>query len=323
MFDITAVFRSDHCNFNERLPPSDKNPGGGVCIKLLNLKLAIPSIKVVSEIYGAGMVSLVESLWFSGGGFEDFDNRIKQYEANTSYKILWTSDVEFARWDGQYRDRIFNATDVVAANSPYMLQMLRSFMPNVVLLTDPIDINFIEPDKKLPYLFGMSNIAIEKNIDSIIEIYKSLPLELGLQKGFIGSADIWGLDIRNKVALQLGKELAKSCDWHIPNATRLQVVKKVSRCWGFVSDTAYDTFSYSMVEAMLAGCWCFCGQHPIFDDRPVIRFDTPADAVEKISTQLDKGMTINEEARQYVIDHYSLAVFRSQFKEILGGHFGL
>ena len=87
--------------------------------------------------------------------------------------------------------------------------------------------------------------------------------------------------------------------------------------------TGYDSFCYAMIEFMLAGAWLFCGRHLIYDERPCFRFETVDQAVELIKWAFEELRgKINEEGRQYVIDNYSLKVFRNQLKEIVGGGYG-
>ena len=323
---ISATFRSDHTKFVPTLPPSRRNPGGGVATKLLFLKAALPNIKVVTEIAQAESINITESLWFSEKVEGDsFESRLKRYEASNAFKILWTSDMEFARWNGHEREAIFNASDVIAGNSNYMVNILKAFVPAARLLTDPVDTSSIEPvTPKKRQIFGMSNVGIEKNIDAIIDIFGLIPEELELERFFVGSASVWGLDTRKSVSSILENRLSEVCDWRITNATRQEVRDVVGPALAYVADSKYDTFCYAMIEAMLAGCWLFCGKHLIYNERPCIRFTDPVDAVVKISEKLGEvGLQVNEEARQYVIDNYSLSVFRRQLADIIGGNYGL
>ena len=171
---ISATFRSDHTKFVPTLPSSRRNPGGGVATKLLFLKAALPNIKIVTEIGQAESINITEPLWFSENVEGDsFQSRLKRYEASKSFKILWTSDMEFARWDGHEREAIFNASDVIAGNSKYFTQMLKVYTPDSVLLTDPVDTDSIVPNpNKKNQIVGMSNVIIHKGVDTLIKVYK-------------------------------------------------------------------------------------------------------------------------------------------------------
>ena len=132
------------------------------------------------------------------------------------------------------------------------------------------------------------------------------------------------MDLRHTEASRLDRQLSLVCDWRATNVVRSEIPELIGPAWGYVADSRYDSFCYAMIEAMLAGCWLFCGKHLVYDERPCIRFESAEDAIEKISATLDdKGMEINHEARQYVIDNYSLQVFRRQLTDIMGRNYGL
>ena len=47
---ISGLFRSDHVNYDPLLPPSRKNPGGGVGTLVVNLRAALPSLEIIHDI---------------------------------------------------------------------------------------------------------------------------------------------------------------------------------------------------------------------------------------------------------------------------------
>ena len=138
---------------------------------------------------------------------------------------------------------------------------------------------------------------------------------------FIGSNNVWGLDPENlnPEHKELDDALATICDIVVPLATPQQIRTLTHQSWGYVADTRFDTFCYAMIEAMLAGCWTFTGNHLIYDERPGERFESPDEAVDVImarfATHGDKACMENVE---YVRDNYSLDVFKKQFMGIVG-----
>ena len=309
-------------SFDPALPPSIKNPGGGVAVKLLNLKKAIPSIKITPYMAEIGAVNITEALWFSGKNAspELVEKRIVSYEQCSAFKVLWTSDFEFARWLGVERDRIFEATDVICGNSPYMVNILSAYADDVMLLTDPIDEYSIMPMPKKNRIVAMSQVALEKNIDAIINIF--LLVGESSERWFIGDTTIWGMAIKDKVADVLDTELDEVCDYRIKRATRREVANTLGETLIYVADSRFDTFCYSMVESMLAGCYCFVGSHPIYDGRPCDRFVDADDAAEQIIDFVNTdNLEPNMEAREFAIDNYGLDKFRSQLSEILEVNF--
>ena len=316
--------------FDPAKRPSLNNPGGGVSTKLVNLQRAIPDITLTSKLEDCGDIIICESLWFNGGANDGkigtgdaFAARVSAYAKSESYKVLWMSDVECLRWTGEERAAIFAASDVVAANSIYMRDALKSYLPDIALLTDPVDTSQIAPLKKEKSIFSMSQVTAEKNIDTIIDCFDQLGECTDLKRGFVGSSGLWGLTTDEEAGQRFDAELRRCTDWLVPAASRAEVSEIAGKAWGFITDSGYDTFNYALVETMLAGCWCFCGRHPVFDGRPVIRFESALDASGKIKDTIEQqkwsqGLPVNEEARQFVIDNYSLRVFRRQFEEVVG-----
>ena len=326
--NITAIMRESDSGFDVTKPTSQSNPGGGVSTKIIYLKAALPNIQIVSDITQAGTVTLVEPLWFSDGGIDDgVANRIDRYKASKAFKILWTSDVQFARWQGYERQAIFDASDVIAGNSKYFQRMLKVYAPHTTLLTDPVDVNSIVPSqRKKKQIVGLSNTIVQKNIDTIVKVYKGIHSKHPrLTRGFIGGINVWGGMLNTNADIKLEDNLNKVCDWVRSDMTRREVMDELAKTWAYIADTRYDSFCYAMIEAMLAGCWLFCGKHLIYDERPCFRFDTVGEAVELIGNALDSDSCsqINLEGRQYVIDNYSLQVFRNQLKDIVGYGYGI
>ena len=317
---LTGLFRRDALLFNPNQAMGKGNAGGGLAVKSLYLEAALPKLELISDISQIGSVNIAEALWFSHGG-ESIKKNVELYASKTdTFKILWTSDFEVLRWTGENRQLVFDSSDVVCGNSPYMVNILKAYHHNVALLTDPIDCSMFSPLVKQPVLTGMSQVMIHKNIDTIINVFKGLPNTIRTQ--FIGSPNMWGMPIKEVVAQELDNYLHAVAHDVIPGTNRSGVATALGHSWAYITDSGFDTFCYAMVESMLCGCWCFCGQHPVFKDRPCIKFSSPVDAIQKIDKFFEEhppGTSINEEGRQFVIDNYSLEVFRNQFHELVGG----
>ena len=122
--------------------------------------------------------------------------------------------------------------------------------------------------------------------------------------------------------LKLERKLEMASDVMEKNLNRDEVAKYISKMWAFTADTRYDMASFSMMEAMLAGCWIFAGRHLLYNERPCIRFDTPDEAVSKITEQLEKAPpesgVINEEGRQFIVDRHSFDAFKNDMKNLIG-----
>jgi len=328
MIKITGLFRLVDTAHDERHGPSKKNPGGGVARKAQQLQKALPNLNFIDSLDNLGNVTIVEPLWFL-----DFENlsenkvmrRIEEYTEADTYKILWVSDAEFLRWRGVERENIFDATDVIAANSPYMRNIMRLFSDRVTLLTDPVDTDMIKPEKtRDPVLYANSQVILEKGIDSIAKTFALFDGD-DVETLFIGSPFTWGLSPRENTSSHLDKLLNDACDQRLRSATFEEVGAVASTASAFLSLARYESFGYSMIEAMLGGCEVFCNEHLAYANRPVTIVSTPEDAYKKIKAHFNikDPEYVNLEARQYVIDHYSLDVFRDQLREIIGGTLGV
>ena len=320
--NISALFRADQAASDPLKPPSVRNPGGGVGVKLKYLKQAIPNISVVNDIDDVGDVVLIEALWLSSPEFrhEGFQQNLDRIERHPSFKILWTSDVVPLKWQGSERERVFDIVDGVAGNSEYFRDMIAVYTPTV-LLTDPVNIDEILIGDKSKSVFSMSNISLQKGISQLVEIYGKLR-NVDFSKEFIGSSSLWGEPIDPVVSNEIETMLFNASDKVHQNLSHADMLSQTSEMFAFTGVTRYESFCYAMVFAMLAGCWCVCGDHPVYNERDSVisRFGTVNEAVRLIKRVFDEHYpTPNEAARQFVIDNYSIDVFKNQFLNIVGG----
>lgn len=327
---ITGLFRSDAIHHNQQEGPSKTNPGGGLSTKAKYLALAVPNMSFVTEAVDMGDISIVDVLYFSAGGTEkERDRRIEAYRKHKGFKILWTSDFEILRWLPEHREQILDRTHIIAANSPYMEQLLQGYFDhnNIALLTDPIDTNQTTGNlNRDNTIYSCSQVLLEKGIDDIISLYKGLrtgtPNERKLKRVFVGSSNSWGVDIRDVDSFELELQLDEVC--HLEDSLKNEDVLALGRtALIYASFTRFETFGYSLVEALLGGCHVFARPHLAYKDRidagVVIPAENALDMRKKISLFLEANdRTRNEDGIQFVHDHYSLDVFRKQFRNIIG-----
>ena len=322
---FTGLFRKVDVNYDASRGMSTENPGGGVSVKIENLVRAVPSIQIITDISDAGNILLVEPLWFTAGK-DDFEARVDAYTAYDGFKMLWTSDFTFTRWTGSEREAIFDATDVVAGNSPYMRDILSVYAEDkTAYLTDPFDVRQIDISKKRERaIYGNSQIIVEKGIAEIIAIYEGLEGS-GLQRQFIGSTDNWGIEINPETSRMLDMRLTQVCEKRVRHASRSDVAKLASLAWLGLFFAGYETFGYAMIEALAGGCWVFCGTHLAYRGRPVHVCSSPEYAINAIeSFILEHDVThVNTEGRDFVHETYGLDIFRKQLIGIIGRKLGV
>ena len=319
---ITAHYRELDLKGDITKPGGINNPSGGVTSKIYHLREALPNIEIFSDFWDPGEVAIVEALWFDEQGEETMQQRIRDYRKSTAFKILWLSDVSPLRWKGEYREQIFDCTNIICTLSDYSQQLMEAYTDKTTILYDPIDIDMFVPAKKERTIFATGQISIEKNIQTLAKIFGAVPPEAALKKIYIGSRTLWGMDHHEDTSIELENRLRDATDVIESRLPRTEIAKRMAPLWGYVGDTFYDFSSYSMMEAMLCGCWLFTGRHLMYDERPAFRFRTPEQAVALILYQLENAPPeeglINEEARQFIIDRNSYDNFRKQFLQIVG-----
>ena len=319
---ITSSFRPDAVKHKHSQGASKKNPGGGLARKAEQLSLALPTLEFV-DISEAGDIHITEQLWFSGKSSDagtTIGERIEAYIACPAYKILWTSDLEGLRWNGSEMTAVFDASDVVACNSEYMKNLLSAYADpsKLAVLTDPIDPNWVFPGQKQKTVYGCSQVILEKGIADVVSLFDGL--QGVMHRLFLGSPEAWGLAINPSASYALDRQLHTVCDERIEFASRQDVRETAAASWLFAGFAKFESFGYAMIEALLAGCWVFCGDHLVYRDRPVFWFKSGKEALVDMLdfAQSFDPTSINHEGRQFVIDNYSLDVFREQFMGIVG-----
>ena len=330
---VTGLFRKDAYTHDFTRPPSKNNPGGGLAKKTQQLARALPNIKFTNCITELADITIMETLWLSGFEVPEerkdedkvFRNmlieRAKAYADYPGYKILWTSDIESLRWDGEIREMIYDASDVIACNSQFMLDMLSVYAPTekVALLTDPVDTRFIRETHKTKSIYACSHIIMQKGIDDIIHLFGNM-VNSDFERIFVGGTTVWGMEINPVSSIRLDKGLDVVCDTRNKAASASQVGEVSSNAFVFLSFADFESFGYAMIEALLDGCWVFCGDHLVYRDRPVRWFSDVEEAsvaLNEFIADVDLSKT-NEEGRQFVVDNYSLPIFRQQFADIVG-----
>lgn len=331
--EVTGLFRQDAYTHDFTRPPGKDNPGGGLAKKAHQLKCALPNINFTRNVNQIKDITIMESLWLSGFKVpkereeeEDaFRNmmleRATEYAESSSYKILWTSDIESLRWDGEIREIVYDGSDVIACNSQYMLNLLSVYAPleKLALLTDPVDCRIIPQVEKTKSVYACSQVILEKGIDAIIYLFENIE-EMEFERIFLGGTTVWGLEIKPLASNRLDKMLDRVCDTRNKAATQRQIAEVARSAYIFLSFASFESFGYAMIEALLAGCWVFCSDHLVYVDRPVNCFsDVETAYLELIDFMKNTDLSkINQAGREFVIENYSLPVFRKQFFDIVG-----
>ena len=119
-------------------------------------------------------------------------------------------------------------------------------------------------------IYGAGQVAHVKNSQSMIDLFNRLPSNADLKKVYIGSSQLWGP--RKEADFRLERALELASDTMEKGLNRTEFAHRIARMWAFAADTGYDMASFSMMEAMLCGCWIFVGRHLLYNERPLHPF---------------------------------------------------
>lgn len=315
--NITLMGRQIDIGHDHTKRPGADNPGGGIVTKFKYISKAIPNIRMIKSFDDAGIINIMETLWFVDRKTGTMKEKLDEYRKCNSMKLLLVSDPSFCRMADWVRQEIFEITDVIIVSSRYTENWIKAYAPHdkVVYIGDPIDLNEFHhqnTDRTLS-IVGCSQVSVPKNIESIINIFSGLSDDI--EKGFIGSSTVWG----GYGDTILEDELKSVTNWTFGNAMSKEVANIYKNTFAYIADTKYDTYCYAMVEAMASGCWLFLGKHPLYDDgRPCFRFETDDEAIEVIEENMDLSKGICEASIQWVRDNYSLEVYRKAMSDLIG-----
>ena len=315
-FSISALYRESDINHDVRKCCSGENQGGGVAIQAWHLKRSLPSINMVSDVEAVpDGICLTEALWLTNA--QDLEAHIERWAKLPAIKILINNDVSILRLNRAITEQILDAADLVVTTSKYAQQLL-SFYGEVHLLYDPLDVDIFMPLVKTRSVYSAGHISVHKNISMVTDIFNALGASF--QKNYFGSSALWGsVDDKSK---ELQTNLEAAADNVLGNIAYIDLSSHYGRQWAFIVDSRYDFSSFSMMEAMLCGCWIFAGDHLLYGERPCLRFKTAEEASEMIEKQMadtpPQSGIINEEARQHIIDRNSYDAFRVSLKALIG-----
>ena len=320
---ITWMFRKIDIDHEPSMSSGTNNPNGGVSSKAFHLSRALPHAKLITNIDQAGDICFAEALWFSEiTDIPSLEERVKKWEELKAFKVIANSDLALLRMSGDYRDRLIDASDLVASTSIYGHKLFEAFTTKSVVLYDPIDVDMFIPSEKEREIYSIGQVNLVKNVQMVVDIFNQISEDVKLKKTYIGSSELWGESSGSGLLLE--NSLYHSCDHLEKLLSRIEIPKRISSIWGYVADTRYDMACFSMMEAMLCGCWVFTGRHLLYNERPGLRFNTAGEAVKQICVQLDKtppeSGIINEEARQHIVDKNGYDSFRRDFKDTIGRH---
>ena len=311
-----SYLKSNAYNQVGRTLPGVTAPGGGVRTKIDNIEQAgIPIISMIPLCETFGLLIEPTSLNHHpeyDSTRKGFDLNIEDLEELRAFKACWAEEQQLLRWEGHKRDKFLSKVDAVFVCNNYLKDILRVYVRQPIsILRTPIDSFRFRPRSKKKQIVAMGRVSIEKNIECIIEFYRTLPD--GWDKIYIGNVDLWGTEPKPIDKLLEGR-LKNVCDW-MPSLTQGSVAEIAGESWGYINLARYDVGCLSFLEFGMAGAHCFCSNfHLMFDEYDFVnRVYSPAHAVEQIiNIESEQGLNTNEAMRQQMIQMHSYEAFREQ-----------
>ena len=321
------------------IPPGETNPGGGISTKTQVVLEAwrrfydVGCGENIEDSKGAEIL-VVEPLWFllRGGlhtGIEvpDLEASIQAYEQHPArLKILYLSELSFARIKRRDRDRIAAASTVMTSNCEFQGGFFEVLGYPTQRLCDPVSSVYYQPDdsRREISVMAVGRVSQVKNTPKLIHIFDELN-HLGVKTIFVGNASLWGDVWHNDKVIE--REMQSIASVYYPSLTPPELAQLWSRASCGIFDSFHDSCCASNLEALIAGILCFYGLHDAWTDRPGIHgLDSIEDFVEALSAATENFTSLPDsdyfdEARRYAMENYSSETFLKDWSEIVRGHY--
>lgn len=326
---IDLMFPIAFANYDPHAASGEKNPGGGMATKTLAVRQVLSQRYIVNLIQDFGDVQsdvlVIEPLTprLLGLNLEEWVEKLHACDAK---KILYCSEMEVSRWAPRTLRRVFEAVDVVTANTKYQKDLIWTLSEGQVqphYLCDPIDESLFRPSaKKTCRVFSAGRIAKVKNSGFLIGVFRKLKTRFGelIETAYFGSAKLWGFGEPEDSRIQ--GQIESSVDFFLGGISRSQLAYLFGESLIYVSKSTHDVYSSTHVETLSAGCISVGGGHPFYRGRPGIAglksvnefVDAVGSLLEKSPADLDK---MGQESRDYVLKHCGFEAFLGQFQRVM------
>lgn len=326
---IDLMFPINFANYDPTAASGEKNPGGGMATKTLAVR------QVLSQRYIVNLTQDFDNVQSDVLVIEPLTPRllglnmtewIEKLRACPAKKILYCSEMEISRWAPHTLRQIFDAVDVVTANTKYQKDLIWTLSAGQVqphYLCDPIDESLFRPSaKKARRVFSAGRIAKVKNSGFLIGVFKRLKARFGdaIETAYFGSAKLWGFGEPEDSRIQ--GHIESSVDFFLGGISRSQLAFLFGESLVYVSKSTHDVYSSTHVETLSSGCISVGGGHPFYRERPgIFGLKTPNDFVEAIGTLIEKPAAeldeMGQQSRDYVVKHCGFEAFLGQFQRVM------
>ena len=319
--------------------PGETNPGGGISTKT---QVVLEAWRRFYDV-GCGQtiedskdadILVVEPLWFLlRGGLcteieaPDLEASIQAYEQHPArLKILYLSELSFARIKRSDRDRIAAASTVITSNCEFQRGFFDVLGYRTQRLCDPVSSVYDQPDDSQRELSVMAvgRVSQVKNTPKLVHIFDELNY-LGVKTIFVGNATLWGDAWYNDKSIE--RDMQSVASVYYPSLTPPELAELWSRASCGIFDSFHDSCCASNLESLMAGVLCLYGLHGAWADRPGIHgLDSIEDFVDALSAATENFTRLPDsdyfdEARRYAMENYSPEAFLKNWSDILRGHY--
>ena len=324
----------DFIGYRPNFPATASQPKGGVSTKMASIRSALGCkiVTQVDDIQGTPDL-IIEPLGIKAprnvpeeihhNGWEHLREiemgraaGLTEYEGN---KILLCSELEVLRWPEELRQYVLQAVgDSVYASCYYQSSLFNSIGIDSKVIYEPVNEKMFYPThKRLKTVVAIGSVKHIKGISHIIDIFKALE-GTGFQRIYIGDIQSWGAVVSNPQEIQTDfqhyEELMKVCDEYYPTSPATFVAKTLSECEFFLNFAYHETCCRTAMEAILSGCGVIGGQHPLWNEYPVIaQVKTATDAINVM--EKNTGAVDINNLRDWGVQNFGLPRFRQQIED--------
>lgn len=320
------AFTDYHPNF----PIISSHTSGGIHTKMSSIAAAL-RCGMISSLDGVQGNLIVEPLVIKAPHTEEADYPTEQWanlenkriQALKDYpyrKILLCSEMEPLRWTGNRRSLIVESVNQkVYASCVYQQRLFQSLGIKSEVIYEPINEFLFYPTEKNPkQIITTGATKSLKNTQMVIDVYRALEGK-GYHRVHVGSPIMWNFDwheshIKNSDT-RLYHELKEVCDEFHDASSATFVARKMSESSFYLNFAYHEVCCRSAGEAMMAGCGVIGGEHPLWNEYPVLGKVKTSEECVRVLDEHVGDTAISQRVRDWAVECFGFTRFSEQIKQ--------